>query len=253
MADFTCKTRLGNAGPSVFSIALGCMGMPGVYGAPDENESIATIREAIERGLTLFDAGDFGRLEALGRGAAGADHRKDEHAALHDPLLQGGRDSSGLLGSGRCAPVVEASDCRAAVGPRAQARLTLMDFVCRDPRATVRAADVRATLEAFHLVPSMGRRPVEQHQLRVEGRGPDQFVPIKRWLDALKEAQELTAWAALNGSVSSSPVCRFARFAMWRAWRHFGPRGAAASTGWATRGEGRRPGRAARGAWHHWM
>jgi hypothetical protein len=65
-----------------------------------------------------------------------------------------------------------------------------MDFVCRDPSATVRAANVRATLEAFHLVPSMGRRLVERHRLRVEELGPDQFVPIQSWLEALKEVQE---------------------------------------------------------------
>jgi aryl-alcohol dehydrogenase-like predicted oxidoreductase len=35
------------------------MGMSGVYGAADEAESIATIRRAIERGVTLLDTGDF--------------------------------------------------------------------------------------------------------------------------------------------------------------------------------------------------
>ena len=40
-------------------LALGCMGMSGMYGAADENESIATIHEAIDRGITLLDTGDF--------------------------------------------------------------------------------------------------------------------------------------------------------------------------------------------------
>jgi aryl-alcohol dehydrogenase-like predicted oxidoreductase len=35
------------------------MGMSGAYGPSDENESIATIREAIDRGVTLIDTGDF--------------------------------------------------------------------------------------------------------------------------------------------------------------------------------------------------
>lgn len=65
-----------------------------------------------------------------------------------------------------------------------------MDFVCRDPSATVRAANVRSTLEAFQLVPSMGRRLIERHRLNVEGLGPDQFVPVQRWLEALREVQE---------------------------------------------------------------
>ena len=53
------KTQLGNAGPKVFPIALGCMAMSGAYGESDDSESIATIREAIERGITLIDTGDF--------------------------------------------------------------------------------------------------------------------------------------------------------------------------------------------------
>jgi aryl-alcohol dehydrogenase-like predicted oxidoreductase len=51
--------QLGNAGPKVFPIALGCMGMSGVYGYAEEAESIATIHEAIDRGITLLDTGDF--------------------------------------------------------------------------------------------------------------------------------------------------------------------------------------------------
>ena len=50
---------LGSAGPSVFPLALGCMGMSGMYGPSDENESIATIHAALDRGVTLLDTGDF--------------------------------------------------------------------------------------------------------------------------------------------------------------------------------------------------
>lgn len=35
------------------------MGMSGMYGASDDNESIATIHAAIDRGITLLDTGDF--------------------------------------------------------------------------------------------------------------------------------------------------------------------------------------------------
>lgn len=52
-------TQLGKAGPRVFPIALGCMGMSGAYGPSDEAESIATLREAIDRGVTLLDTADF--------------------------------------------------------------------------------------------------------------------------------------------------------------------------------------------------
>jgi aryl-alcohol dehydrogenase-like predicted oxidoreductase len=53
------QLQLGASGPKVFPIALGCMGMSGMYGASDESESIATIHAALERGVNLFDTGDF--------------------------------------------------------------------------------------------------------------------------------------------------------------------------------------------------
>jgi len=51
--------KLGAAGPEVFPIALGCMGMSGIYGASDEAESLATIHAAIDAGVNLIDTGDF--------------------------------------------------------------------------------------------------------------------------------------------------------------------------------------------------
>jgi aryl-alcohol dehydrogenase-like predicted oxidoreductase len=59
MADLDRSTRLGKTGPSVFPVGLGCMGMSWAYGPADEDESIATIREAVDRGVTLLDTGDF--------------------------------------------------------------------------------------------------------------------------------------------------------------------------------------------------
>jgi len=53
------RVKLGAHGPDVFPIALGCMGMSGMYGAADRAECIATIRDAIDRGVTLLDTGDF--------------------------------------------------------------------------------------------------------------------------------------------------------------------------------------------------
>ncbi|HEX2643290.1 MAG TPA: aldo/keto reductase [Thermoanaerobaculia bacterium] len=50
---------LGSSGPAVFPISLGCMGMSGMYGPADEDESIATIHAALDRGVNLLDTGDF--------------------------------------------------------------------------------------------------------------------------------------------------------------------------------------------------
>jgi aryl-alcohol dehydrogenase-like predicted oxidoreductase len=52
--------KLGRTGPVVSALGLGCMGMsPGVYGPADEAEGIATIRAALDAGITFLDTGDF--------------------------------------------------------------------------------------------------------------------------------------------------------------------------------------------------
>ncbi|MDG2539469.1 aldo/keto reductase [Dyella jiangningensis] len=50
---------LGQHGPKVSALGLGCMGMSGMYGATDREESIATIDAALDAGITLLDTGDF--------------------------------------------------------------------------------------------------------------------------------------------------------------------------------------------------
>jgi aryl-alcohol dehydrogenase-like predicted oxidoreductase len=78
MTPSTRTRRLGHAF-TVFPIALGCMGMSGMYGPADERESIATIHAAIDAGVTLIDTGDFygsGHNELL-IGRALADGRRD--------------------------------------------------------------------------------------------------------------------------------------------------------------------------------
>ena len=51
--------RLGANGPLVSAIGLGCMGMSGAYGQPDEKESIATIERALELGHNFLDTADY--------------------------------------------------------------------------------------------------------------------------------------------------------------------------------------------------
>ena len=60
--------RLGKNGPEVSAIGLGCMGMSEFYGSGSEQESIATIHHAIDRGVTFLDTADMygvGRNEEL--------------------------------------------------------------------------------------------------------------------------------------------------------------------------------------------
>ena len=59
MPDTYAPRQLGHTGPTVFPIALGCMGMSGMYGPTDDAESIRAIHAAIDGGITLIDTGDF--------------------------------------------------------------------------------------------------------------------------------------------------------------------------------------------------
>ncbi len=65
-----------------------------------------------------------------------------------------------------------------------------MEFISPDPEALVRAANVRATLDAFQLRPSLGQRLIEKHALALEDLRPDKFILVQRWLDTLKEIQQ---------------------------------------------------------------
>lgn len=54
------QTRtLGATGPAVAALGLGCMGMSDLYGPADRAEAIATVRAALDAGVTLLDTGDF--------------------------------------------------------------------------------------------------------------------------------------------------------------------------------------------------
>lgn len=67
--------KLGGSGIEVPVIGLGCMVMPGFYGAGSEEESIATLHRAAEIGVTMLDSSDLygaGKNEELiGRAIAG--------------------------------------------------------------------------------------------------------------------------------------------------------------------------------------
>jgi len=53
------RRQLGRNGPKVSALGLGAMGMSGVYGTADRQESLVTIRAALDAGVTLIDTGDF--------------------------------------------------------------------------------------------------------------------------------------------------------------------------------------------------
>ncbi|MET4105087.1 aldo/keto reductase [Hymenobacter sp. UYP22] len=54
------KTRqLGQQGPIVSTVGLGCMGMSDFYGGRDEAESLRTLARALELGVTFLDTADM--------------------------------------------------------------------------------------------------------------------------------------------------------------------------------------------------
>ena len=65
------KRRLGRDGPEVSAIGLGCMGMSEFYGSGNDQESIATLHHALDRGVTFLDTADmygpFTNEELVGR------------------------------------------------------------------------------------------------------------------------------------------------------------------------------------------
>jgi aryl-alcohol dehydrogenase-like predicted oxidoreductase len=73
------QRNLGSQGLVVSELGLGCMGMSEFYGTPDEDESVATIRRALELGITFLDTADmygpFTNERLVGRAIA---DRRDE-------------------------------------------------------------------------------------------------------------------------------------------------------------------------------
>ena len=67
--------KLGTGGLEVSELGLGCMGMSEFYGPRDDEESIATIQMALDRGVTFLDTADmygpFHNEQLVGRAIQG--------------------------------------------------------------------------------------------------------------------------------------------------------------------------------------
>ena len=98
------KTRtLGQSGPSVSAIGMGCMPLSGSYGTTSEDDGVAAIHRAIDLGITLFDTADvygYGTNEELvGRAIRG--HRDEilvatKFGGVFTPASQEGHEHQGV-------------------------------------------------------------------------------------------------------------------------------------------------------------
>ena len=107
---------LGSQGLEVSAIGLGCMGMSEFYGDGDDNESMATIRRALDEGLTFLDTADMYGVGANERlvGRAIEGRREEIVLATKFGIVRDAEDSSVRGVSGRPEYVREACDASLA-------------------------------------------------------------------------------------------------------------------------------------------
>ncbi|MEU8077153.1 aldo/keto reductase [Catellatospora citrea] len=94
----TAMRRIGSNGPEVSAIGLGCMGMSFAYGQRDDEGSAATLRRALDIGVTHFDTADmygFGHNEELIGRTIG--DRRDEYVLATKFANRGELDAQGNL------------------------------------------------------------------------------------------------------------------------------------------------------------
>ena len=103
--------RLGESGPAVSAIGLGCMGMSDFYGVRDEAEAVAVIQHALDRGITPPDTADrhgYGRnKELVGRAIHGRQQQvflATKFGIVRDQVRPGSPSHSPRLMPGRSDP-----------------------------------------------------------------------------------------------------------------------------------------------------
>jgi aryl-alcohol dehydrogenase-like predicted oxidoreductase len=112
MTSSSVPTRaLGRAGLSVSAEGLGCMGMSDFYGSRDDDESLGTIRRALDLGVTFLDTSDmygpFTNERLVGRAIAG---RRDEVTVATKFGIERSADGARLGVRGDAAYVRKACD-----------------------------------------------------------------------------------------------------------------------------------------------
>jgi aryl-alcohol dehydrogenase-like predicted oxidoreductase len=101
---------LGQSGVQVSAIGLGCMSMSGLYGAADDNESIATIHRALDAGMNFLDTsvsyGSGHNQRLIGRALKGC-----RGTAIVHSKFGVRRDADGNALGIECTPASARRDC----------------------------------------------------------------------------------------------------------------------------------------------
>ncbi len=74
----------------------------------------------------------------------------------------------------------------------------MLEFICRDKKATIRAYNVLAVLPAFGLLPQVGTALLARHGVVVDPRKPSAEVPFQFWLNTLAEMQRMLGRDAIR-------------------------------------------------------
>jgi aryl-alcohol dehydrogenase-like predicted oxidoreductase len=228
-------TTLGAGGPLVSRAGLGLMGMSGIYGPADETESIATIRAALDAGITLLDTGDFygmGHNELLLRDALrGADRgsvfvqvkfggQRDPggafvgydaspnavKTALAYTLTRLGTDYVDLYQPARLDPRVPIEDTVGAIAEMIQAGYVRYLGLSETGAATIRRAHAVYPVTALQIEYSLISRGIEAEILpcvRELGIGVTAYGIMSRGLLSTSSAREIGP---------GDPRSRFPRF-----------------------------------------
>jgi aryl-alcohol dehydrogenase-like predicted oxidoreductase len=205
------QRRLGGQGLTVSALGLGCMGMSWAYGPRDDAESVATIHEALDLGITLLDTaevyGPYENEKLLGRALqgrrdrariatkfgfrigpdgkpAGTDSRPEHVREVVDASLRRlGTDRLDLLYQHRVDPNVPIEDTVGAMAEAVRAGKVLYLGLSEASPRTLRRAHAVHPMSALQSEYSVWERGVEAEVLptcRELGVGFVTYSPLGR-------------------------------------------------------------------------
>lgn len=247
------RRALGRQGLEVSALGLGCMGMADVYGPVDPREALATMHQAVDQGVTLFDSAEvYGpftgeeflaqalkavrnrvsvvtkvgyRLRESGQGLgriAGVDGRPDHlRLAAHGSLRRLGNRPIDVLLLHRVDPAVPIEDSIGALARLVEVGDVRYIGLCEASASTIRRAHAVHPLSLLQTEYSLWSREAAERVLptcRDLGIGFMAYSPLGRGFltGKLRHAEELREGDVRRG------MPRFQAEAIAENWERFG-------------------------------